>query len=500
MTASAGPDLDFSLLTPTRGRPERLERLLESLADTTHRPDRLEVVLGLDADDPHRPPKTYPFPVVVAAGPPNRTMGQLNLDGFRASRGRWIMLLNDDVVVRTPNWDERLREMVDSLPDGVALLHVNDLIFRARLCTFPMVSRAVFEAIGGDLARFRRYRIDDHLYDVFALLGLLGRERIHYLPGVVFEHEHIPGGEGTPHANVFQSPDRRTYFPSRDLVDEDEQTFVSLLPARMLAAARLAVRIDPALEEQALLSSLSSIQDSREARRPLRVRRIAPESARPLAPSDVHLVVAGNGEVAQDADLAGAGAIDLLGGPGLDHASTFDRLNEILATTPLPAVLVLNGRCRVASGSVGGLLGSLDPKVALLTFAVLGPSGAVVDAGRFVRAGPFRAGFHRPDQVARGAVASIGLGGALLDRRKIGFLPFDPSLPPSARLVDLSLKVWEQGYEVGCDPALVLRSDEKPRDELDREATEALRQRWLASGRLDKLARRTWIDARDFRP
>lgn len=60
---------------------------------------------------------------------------------------------------------------------------------------FPVVSRRYCELAGGICpADYRRYRIDDHLDDVFTRLG-----RAVYLPDVVFEHrnavEHPTAGK-----------------------------------------------------------------------------------------------------------------------------------------------------------------------------------------------------------------------------------------------------------------------------------------------------------------
>jgi hypothetical protein len=43
--------IDISLLVPTRGRPQLLQRLFDSLAETTSRLERIEIVLYIDDDD-----------------------------------------------------------------------------------------------------------------------------------------------------------------------------------------------------------------------------------------------------------------------------------------------------------------------------------------------------------------------------------------------------------------------------------------------------------------
>jgi hypothetical protein len=174
----------LSLIVPTRGRPRQLRRFLRSLAATTLRPSRVEIVLVVDADDR---PVTCPGARVVV-GPPGRTMGELNRAGAAAARGEWLMLLNDDVVARTRGWDEQVLAAAARFPDRIGLVHVNDTLVRDHLCVFPVVSRRYCEEAGGICpADYHRYRIDDHIDDVFTRLG----GRTVFLPDVVFEHRNV---------------------------------------------------------------------------------------------------------------------------------------------------------------------------------------------------------------------------------------------------------------------------------------------------------------------
>ena len=178
----------LSLIVPTRGRADSLSRFLDSVVTTASDLSKIEIVLVVDADaiptlaDPR-------LRLSFVVGPPGRTMGALNADGYAASHGTFVMLLNDDVVVRTPGWDDRVLAAARHFVDGVVLVHVNDTLMRQNLCTFPLVSRSLCELMGGICPReYLRYCIDDHIEDVFNLLAFLGERRTIYLPEVVFEH------------------------------------------------------------------------------------------------------------------------------------------------------------------------------------------------------------------------------------------------------------------------------------------------------------------------
>ena len=88
---------------------------------------------------------------------------------------------------------------------------------------FPLVSRAFCELAGGICpAEYVRYRIDDHVEDVFNLLAALGERRTVYLPNVVFEHtnavEHPTAGrvyESDPAILALDAPRFDAMFPAR---------------------------------------------------------------------------------------------------------------------------------------------------------------------------------------------------------------------------------------------------------------------------------------------
>lgn len=229
------PDPLISLIVPTRQRPELLRRLLTSLADTAERPDLLEILLIIDSDDvvsrQVAEPRLTIRQVIV---PPGQTMGNLNRAGYAASLGRFLMLLNDDVLARTPGWDETVRGCFAAYADDLLLVHVNDLVFGAHLCTFPIVSRTFCEMAGGICpGDYVRYRIDDHIEDCFNLLGVLGERRVVFAPKIVFEH-----------ANFVQNADGlRQYFADPAILARDAPRFDAYLDLRKEIALRMKAAI-----------------------------------------------------------------------------------------------------------------------------------------------------------------------------------------------------------------------------------------------------------------
>ena len=244
----------LSLIVPTRGRADALSRFLASIAATTADLARIEIVLVVDDDAlPVLADADPRLRLAVVPGPPGRTMGALNADGFAASRGEFVMLLNDDVVVRTPGWDDSVLVAARHFPDGVVLVHVNDTLMRQNLCTFPLVSRSLCEFMGGVCPRdYVRYCIDDHIEDVFNLLAFLGERRTIYLPEVVFEHTNA----------VEMAPGVREYHADPQVLALDGPRFVALFEERKRLALDL---LDFIVERASRLLLPSSRGDSHQS-------------------------------------------------------------------------------------------------------------------------------------------------------------------------------------------------------------------------------------------
>jgi glycosyltransferase involved in cell wall biosynthesis len=226
----------LSLIVPTRNRPGPLRRFLDSVARTASDPETIEVVLVIDNDDRKSAAVRHPLLTLKHVNvPPGLTMGSLNMEGYGASAGRYLMLLNDDVVARTPRWDEQVLACMRRFPDDIVLVHVNDTLLRENLCTFPLLSRTFCELAGGICPReYVRYRIDDHIEDVFNLLAFLGHSRSVYLPDVVFEH-----------FNAVDHPQAgRIYQSAPDILAIDAPQFDALFAARKEFALRLVDHIE----------------------------------------------------------------------------------------------------------------------------------------------------------------------------------------------------------------------------------------------------------------
>lgn len=219
----------ISLLLPTRGRPALVERLFKSIAETTAQPNRVEVILYVDDDDTGSHHLDSQDVHVVRIIGPAMSMGGYNSACLDRARGDIIILVNDDMVIRTPGWDNMIVEMDAGYPDKIYLAYGNDLFKKRDFCTFPILPRRTCELLVEPYpVAYRGAFIDVHLFDIFKRLQHAGFCRIRYMGDVVFEHLHYRTGK----AACDETYARRGRFM-------DDPTFIAMAEARSIGAKRL---------------------------------------------------------------------------------------------------------------------------------------------------------------------------------------------------------------------------------------------------------------------
>ena len=225
----------ISLLLPTRGRPAFVERLFQSIVETAADSSRIEVVLYVDDDDVGSQQLDSSVLRVIRIVGPRMSMGGYNSACLARASGDIIMLVNDDMFMRTKGWDQRLVELHQGFPDGVYLAYGDDLFKKRSLCTFPIVSRRVCELLVAPYpVEYRGAFIDVHLFDIFKRLEHAGFDRLCYLDEVVFEHLTYRNGK----AEMDETYKMRGRF-------EDDPTFIALAGARDAGAKRLLNALHP---------------------------------------------------------------------------------------------------------------------------------------------------------------------------------------------------------------------------------------------------------------
>jgi hypothetical protein len=201
----------IAVLTPSRGRPERLTGMVDSIRVTSER--EVAVYVGLDDDD-----VLYPeIPGVrMSRRPRKRLASWTNVLAEQALQDGHTILafLGDDHRPRTHGWDTRIIEAMAALGDG--LVYADDGLQGERLPTAPFWSAKIIRALG-----FYYPPVLDHLFadDYFLRLAHdLGR--CIYLPDVLIEHMH---------PSIGKAPDDESYRESAACWDRDERALQAFL-------------------------------------------------------------------------------------------------------------------------------------------------------------------------------------------------------------------------------------------------------------------------------
>ncbi|MCP4603018.1 MAG: hypothetical protein GY847_21295 [Proteobacteria bacterium] len=124
----------ISILVPTRGRPECVSRLFDSIEATTQEKQLIDVWMYVDEDDletrqlAQKEASRYAFPIHTVVGPRTHTMGEM----FNALREQCAtnpgiyMTAGDKILFVTQAWDKIVRETFNQWPDRILFAYASD--------------------------------------------------------------------------------------------------------------------------------------------------------------------------------------------------------------------------------------------------------------------------------------------------------------------------------------------------------------------------------------
>lgn len=219
----------ISLLLPTRGRPNLLKRLFQSIIDNSYALNNIEIILYLDKDDQQSHEIDAPRLNIIKLIGDQSTMGGYNTKCLNHSSGNIIILMNDDLTIETPGWDTIIADFAFTFPDGIFMAYPNDTETHGSMCTFPIMSRKTCKILARPYpGEYQALYIDQHLFDIFIRLRQLGENRMYFLSDIIFRHNHFVSGGVRPDASY----SHKKRFP-------DAMAFISLRHLRQLSAQRL---------------------------------------------------------------------------------------------------------------------------------------------------------------------------------------------------------------------------------------------------------------------
>jgi GT2 family glycosyltransferase/SAM-dependent methyltransferase len=459
----------------------------------------IELILVIDKDD-----KSYPsipkasFPIVKVTAAPGLTMGKLNMAGYRKASGSWIFLLNDDVVVETIGWDQRIQALTRLYDDEICLIHVNDGIFGETLCTFPLVSRTFCDIVGGICDEdYIRYRIDDHIYNIFNLLNLNDYNRIIYVDDLHFEHYN----------RDIRYEGIESYQPNPFIHAKDTVIFDRKLEDRKRLSLDLIAHIEAkrASERRLILASRIKDQaDSASLRKTEFVTRLdeklLPAGCKPRITIGVvsaniqsamgQECLASVKKFTENYDLV---ILDNNRGAGFNHPR---EMNRIIAQCRTEFLVLIDDDVIVEAGWLEGMLRAMGPDVGVVTPMHKDRYGKLSYAG--IAMAPNLTGHHGHSfDIPSGpkSIQTLCSAAMLIDMRKCGHIQVDEAYSKYFLDIDYGFRIWEAGYRVVIAPDTLLThiggGTLEQGSELSNQLFELQRQRfaarWYESGRWERL-------------
>lgn len=193
-----GTMVSISLILPSRERPEKFNRLISSLNQTTSNLSSIELISIHDHDDntfkkiAFHKCKFRNFQIKTRQS----SMGYYNSECLKHSSGKSIILINDDVLFRTKGWDILVDKLFEKYSDGIYLGYGNDLFKGKKLPTFPILSKKFINLIKDPYpSNYKGAFIDMHLNDIFNIILKKHVDRYEYLNELEIEHLHYRTGK-----------------------------------------------------------------------------------------------------------------------------------------------------------------------------------------------------------------------------------------------------------------------------------------------------------------
>ena len=239
----------ISIITPSRGRPDKLLRMARSAWARADGPAEVEIIVGVDPPDAENyrravmeeinsGDKDFCHGMVLVMLPPD-VAGKVG----KAWDWMWknhaygdiALLGNDDIIFQTQGWDSKVYDAIESFPGRLGMVWCEDGINGGRHAAFPFVSRQWIEIVGHFTPGIFRFGYNDTwIFDVARRANL-----IRYLPEVTIEHLHFSAGK-SPYDETYAAKRRDDTWESDHRLFERTAVQRDSLAAGLIEAAKKA--------------------------------------------------------------------------------------------------------------------------------------------------------------------------------------------------------------------------------------------------------------------
>lgn len=160
----------ISVLLPTRGRPDKLKRSVQSLLDTCSSTEAIEIIVGIDEDDEPTKSLSFDYPVRASVEPREDTLGQKIDRLFKLAKGDIFIFWTDDMWMETQGWDSIARSAEKLFPDGIMFGYMDEPM-HVGFASNPIVNRKFTELAGYMPTVFPFWWIDTWLDEIAEMIG-----------------------------------------------------------------------------------------------------------------------------------------------------------------------------------------------------------------------------------------------------------------------------------------------------------------------------------------
>mgnify|MGYP001603292023 CR=1 FL=1 len=197
--------MDISIVLASRERTVLLNNMLKSIQDTVSDKNRIEVLVGIDDDDVQTKKavivmrRKYSFVKFYS----RQRSGMLNRDylnwlSMDHSKGKYIIISNDDTEFKTPGWDDiicrKMEAYLADKPDRIAYGFMSDALLNRQgldYCCFPLVTIEGARTLGFAIpSEYPAWSADVALWQIYKAAG-----RTCDLSEVMIEHISIHSGK-----------------------------------------------------------------------------------------------------------------------------------------------------------------------------------------------------------------------------------------------------------------------------------------------------------------
>jgi len=215
----------ISVLIPTRGRPQQLERAVRSIRDTAV--GEVEVVAYIDSDDLDSAQMAGNLGIRSIVGP-RIVLSQTWDELAKVASGDILCQGNDDCIWKTRAWDLVVQKAFEEWPDRIGMVHGSDgAMQHDRFAVNPFVHRKWVETLGYFTPTFFSNDYGDTWINHLA--NAIGRRK--FVP-ILIEHMHYLFGK----AEVDQTTRERL---ARGRQDRPRLLYEAMAEVRRLDALRL---------------------------------------------------------------------------------------------------------------------------------------------------------------------------------------------------------------------------------------------------------------------